>query len=158
MNHPVVLGGLAVLSLPALWVWYRATVRRHAASELAKWRRQLARSLAEASLATAEISEAAAAALGVLGEVVQGTGTLGVLESSVLFERVKAGKILDDKRAREALLLRVAALLQGIAGARELAHVMLPETRRDRALKSDVVAILDITLDADRAAATASAT
>ncbi|MFA7332405.1 MAG: hypothetical protein WC326_15155 [Candidatus Delongbacteria bacterium] len=158
MNHPIVLGGLAVLSLPGVWIWYRATVRRRVASEQATWRRQLARGVAEASQATAEISEAAAAALGVLGEVLQGTGTLGVLESSVLFERVKAGKILDDKRAREALLLRVAALLQGIAGARELAHVMLPETRRDKALKSDVVAILDVTLDADRAAATASAT
>lgn len=134
---------LMALCLVVIWIWHRNSLRHYLAVDRATWRREIARGLSEASTKTAEISEAAAAALAVVAEVVQGTGEMGVLEASVLHERVLEGTHLDDRRARATLLLRMATMLQGVTGAREFIRVMQPGTRRDTSLRDDALALLD---------------
>lgn len=143
MIHPIPCLGLAALLIGGAGVWHRHDLRRRLADDRACRSRTLARDLMDAATRTAEVSEAAGAALTVLAEVVQGTVGMSVLEAAVLAERVREGARLDERRARETLLLRQAALLQGIVAARELVDVMLPETRRDRSIRNDALAVLD---------------
>jgi hypothetical protein len=144
MTHPAISAGLVALITCVFLIWHRLVLRRTRTMEQAQWRRSLARGLSEAATNTASLSVAAAEALTLVAEAIQCTGAeLGTLESSLLRERVLAGTALDDKRAREALLLRMATMLHGVTGARELIRVMLPETRRDTSLRDDALATLD---------------
>jgi hypothetical protein len=150
MNHLPLSLALHALGIVACGLSLKTLHTRRLKEERRAWRRSLALRLGEAATPTAEVSEAAAAALAVVAEFIRGTGELGFLESRVLLERVLAGARLDDKRAREALLLRMATMLHGVAGARELIRVMLPETRRDTSLRDDALSTLDAAVAAYR--------
>ncbi|MDP2361993.1 MAG: hypothetical protein Q8O14_14795 [bacterium] len=150
MIHPLTCLALVAITVATAIIWFRIHLRRRLASDRALWRRSLARGLSDAALPTAAQSEAAAAVLTLLAEVILGTGEMGHLEAAVLRERVQEGAALDDKRARESLLLRMANMLNALAGARELLAVMHPETRRDATLRDDAVTTLDVALSAYR--------
>jgi hypothetical protein len=135
---------LAIAGVAAVTVfWHKADLRRKLAADRAAWRSEIARGLESAATAAAKDSAAAAAAITTIAEALQGTGEMGYLESCVLRERILAGVIADKRRSRQDLHLRIAHALGGIAGARELIHVMLPETRRDTSLRDDAIATLD---------------
>ncbi|MDP2360613.1 MAG: hypothetical protein Q8O14_07655 [bacterium] len=145
MTTQLVALGIVAVCLPLAWLWHRHDVRRQVATDRAAWRLEIARGLSEAAAATAAASEAASEAITTIAEAIQSTGEMGLLESRVLMERVKAGAQADDRRSRQDLLMRLAATLQGLAGARELIRVMLPETRRDTGLQGDAITLLDAT-------------
>lgn len=136
--------GWAVASLTAAgWYWYRARIIRALREDRAEERANLARGLMEAAQATAQTSEAAAAALRLVAEAVQGTGEMGFLESRVLAERVAEGALLDSRTHKAATLAQIAHMLQEIANARELLRVMEPASARDASLLDDALQRLD---------------
>lgn len=139
----------AVCVLAPLFVGVLTTVLARRAAfaavkeDRAAWRANLSRGLTEASVATAQTSEAAAAALKLVAEAIQGTGEMGFLESSVLAERVAEGASLDAKAFLAPSTARVAVMLQEIAAARELLAVMDPAGARDASLRDDAMAHMD---------------
>ena|GEM_PF-1824257 len=121
----------------------RRAARAAVKEDRTAWRANLNRGLLDASQATAQTSEAAAAALKLVAEAIQGTGEMGVLESSVLAERVAEGASLDARAARAPGIARAMIMLQEIAAARELIRVMDPAGARDASLQDDAVQHLD---------------
>lgn len=124
-------------------IWHRARISSAIRADRAAWRAAISRGLSEASTATAQASEAAAAALKLVAEVVQGTGEMGALESSVLAERVAEGARLDANAAKAPGITRAMVMLQEIAAARELIRVMDPTGARDTTLQDDAILHLD---------------
>jgi hypothetical protein len=133
----------AIAGLAGGWYWNRVQSARALREERAEERANLARGLMEAALATAQTSEAAAAALKLVAEAVQGTGEMGFLESRVLAERVAEGASLDARAHLAPCLDRVGIMLQEVAGARELIRVMDPAGARDASLRDDALQHLD---------------
>ena len=122
---------------------HRRRVRKALRVDRSAWRAQLARGLEEAARDRASASHAAAAALHLVAQAIQGTGELGFLESSVLAERVREGARLDAKAILEPSLQRTAQSLTQVATARELARLMEPTQPRDASLRQDVIRHLD---------------
>lgn len=142
MNTAMLGWAVAVcLACVATWAW-RSFVRQVKADR-SEERANLARGLMEAAQATAQTSEAAAAALRLVAEAVQGTGEMGFLESRVLAERVAEGALLDSRTHKAATLAQIAHMLQEIANARELLRVMEPAGARDASLLDDALQLLD---------------
>lgn len=134
---------VAAACAAAAWYWHRTRIARALCEDRATWRANLARGLAEASMAMAQTSEGAAAALKLVAEATQGTGEMGVLEFSVLAERVAEGASLDARAAQAPSLARALVMLQEIAAARELIRVMEPTGARDTTLQDDAIQHLD---------------
>jgi hypothetical protein len=132
-----------LLGLAACWICHRVIVARRLREHRATWRAHLSRGLMDASAATAQTSEAAAAALKLVAEAIQGTGELGYLESNVLAERVAEGAGLDARNALAPSIARVGVMLHQIAAARELLHVMEPSRQRETTLRQDAIQHLD---------------
>lgn len=141
--NTALLAMAAATCAAAGWYWHRARITRALREDRAAWRANLARGLMEASQATAQASEAAAAALKLVAEAIQGTGEMGVLESSVLAERVAEGASLDARAAQVPNAMRAMVMLQEIAAARELIRVMDPAGARDTTLQDDAIQRLD---------------
>ncbi|MFA7329835.1 MAG: hypothetical protein WC326_02060 [Candidatus Delongbacteria bacterium] len=137
------LAAAAATCTAAAWYWHRARVTRALRTDRAAWRASLNRGLLDAAQATAQTSEAAAAALKLVAEAIQGTGEMGVLESSVLAERVAEGAGLDARAATAPGIARAMVMLQEIAAARELIRVMDPAGARDASLRDDAIQHLD---------------
>lgn len=137
-----VLGSLSLFVGGAI-ILARHTARVAVKEDRAAWRANLNRGLLEASQGTAQASEAAAAALKLVAEAIQGTGEIGVLESSILAERVAEGASMDARAARAPDLARAMTMLQEIAAARELIRVMDPAGARDASLQDDATQHLD---------------
>ncbi|MFA7331962.1 MAG: hypothetical protein WC326_12910 [Candidatus Delongbacteria bacterium] len=125
------------------WYGHRTRIARALCEDRTLWRANLTRGLAEASQAIAQTSEAAAAALKLVAEAIQGTGEMGVLESSVLAERVAEGASLDTRAAQAPSVARALVMLQEIAAARELIRMMEPTGARDTTLQDDAIQHLD---------------
>ena len=142
MSTPILVVVAAACAALA-WYWNRVRMTRAVREDRAAWRASLARGLMEASQATAQTSEAAAAALKLVSEAIQGTGEMGVLESSVLAERVAEGASLDARAAQAPSVARAMVMLQEIAAARELIRVMDPAGARDATLQDDAIQRLD---------------
>jgi hypothetical protein len=125
------------------WIWHVFATGRALRADRLTWRTHLSRGLMDASAATAQTSEAAAAALKLVAEAIQGTGELGFLESSVLAERVADGAGLDARNTLAPSIARVGVMLHEIAAARELLHVMEPSRQRETTLRQDAIQHLD---------------
>lgn len=132
-----------VCATVAMGIVHRARMARALREDRAAWRANLSRGLTEASVSTAQTSEAAAAALKLVAEAIQGTGEMGFLESNVLAERVAEGASLDAKAFLAPSIARVGVMLQEIAAARELLAVMDPAGARDTSLQGDALQHLD---------------
>jgi hypothetical protein len=141
--NTALLAAAAAACAAAVWYWHRSRITRALRTDRTTWRASLSRGLIEASLATAQTSEAAAAAIKLVAEAVQGTGEMGVLESSVLAERVADGAGLDARAAQAPNIARAMLMLQEIAAARELIRVMNPAGARDTTLQDDAIQHLD---------------
>jgi hypothetical protein len=147
MNHALIgFAAAAGLLIAALWAWRRISSQVRA--DRAECRATLSRGLTEAALATAQTSEAAAAALKLVAEAVQGTGEMGFLESRVLAERVAEGARLDARAHMAPALAQVGFMLQEIATACELLRVMEPAGARDASLLDDAIRHLDSAIQA----------
>lgn len=122
---------------------HRWGLRRALRADRHAWRAHLARGLEEAARDRATDSQAAAAALRLVAQAIQGTGELGFLESRVLAERVREGARLDARAVMGPCLARAALALQQIATARELAGLMETAQPRDASLRRDLIRHLD---------------
>ena len=142
MSTPILVVVAAACAALA-WYWNRVRMTRAVREDRAAWRASLARGMMEASQATAQTSESAAAALKLVSEAIQGTGEMGVLESSVLAERVAEGASLDARAAQAPSVARAMVMLPEIAAARELIRVMDPAGARDATLQDDAIQRLD---------------
>lgn len=143
MTTALLAATACVCAALAMGIVHRVRMAHALREDRAAWRANLSRGLAEASVATAQTSEAAAAALKLVAEAIQGTGEMGVLESSVLAERVAEGASLDAKAFLAPSIARVTVMLQEIAAARELMAVMDPAGARDASLLGDALQHLD---------------
>ena len=130
---------LAIAGVILVPVLHRRHVRQALRQDRHAWRTHLARGLEEAARDSASTSQAAAAALRLVAQAIQGTGELGFLESRVLAERVREGAGLDARAVLEPRMARTALILQEIATARELARLMEPAQPRDASLCRDVI-------------------
>lgn len=122
---------------------HRRQVRKALREDRCAWRARMARGLEEAARDSASASQAAAAALHLVVQAIQGTGELGFLESRVLAECVREGARLDARAVQEPCMARTAQALQHMATARELARLMEPAKPRDASLRQDVIRHLD---------------
>lgn len=140
MSRPLIL---ALALAGAAWIWHRIQLIRQLRRDRQAWRDLLATGLAQAATDNAKGSQAAAAALTLVAEAIRGTGQIGVLESSVLAERVARGAQRDAQAVLAPGLRKSARMLSEIATARELLRVLEPTSARDRSLVDDAIRNLD---------------
>jgi hypothetical protein len=140
VSRPLIL---ALALAGAAWIWHRIQLTRQLRRDRQAWRDHLATGLAQAATNNAGMSQAAAAALTMVAEAIRSTGQMGVLESSVLAERVARGAQRDAEAVLAPGLRRSARMLSGIATARELLRVLEPTSARDQSLVEDAIRQLD---------------